>query len=142
MDAALNTLRQAGYTQATLWVLDTNARGRQFYEAGGWAPSGVTKQDGARGFLITELRYRRELEPIGGTSRRIGGTHAGSDLGPCFSWDAVITGTHWRDGRPVSWVRGLGRRRLDQCYKLVGRNLPMLRTEQWFALLLIVNGPS
>ena len=71
MDAALNSLRQAGYRQATLWVLDTNARARQFYEAGGWAPDGVTKQDDARGFPITEVRYRRELEPIGGTERRI-----------------------------------------------------------------------
>jgi GNAT superfamily N-acetyltransferase len=67
MDTALNTLCQAGYTQATLWVLDTNARARQFYEAGGWAPDGATKQDDARGFPITEVRYRRELEPIGGT---------------------------------------------------------------------------
>ena len=71
MDAALNGLRQAGDTQATLWVLDTNARARQFYEAGGWAPDGETKQDDARGFSITEVRYRREPEPIGGTERRI-----------------------------------------------------------------------
>jgi GNAT superfamily N-acetyltransferase len=71
MDAALNTLRQAGCTQATLWLLDTNARARQFYEAGGWAPDGATKQDDGRGFPITEVRYRRELEPIGGTERRV-----------------------------------------------------------------------
>ncbi len=70
MDAALNGLRQAGYTQATLWVLDTNAQARQFYEAGGWAPDGATKQDDPRGFPITEVRYHRELDPMGGTDPR------------------------------------------------------------------------
>ena len=70
LDAALNTQRQAGYTQATLWVLETNARARQFYEAGGWARDGATKQDDGRGFPITEVRYRRQLEPMGGTDPR------------------------------------------------------------------------
>ena len=63
MDAALDSLRQAGFTVATLWVLDTNERARRFYEAGAWVPDGATKQDDRRGFPVTEVRYRRELEP-------------------------------------------------------------------------------
>jgi GNAT superfamily N-acetyltransferase len=61
MAAALTGLAGAGYGQATLWVLDSNVRARRFYEAGGWAADGARKQDGSRGFPLTELRYRRPL---------------------------------------------------------------------------------
>ena len=61
MDSALDVLRQAGFSEATLSVLATNERARRFYEAGGWAPDGAAKQDDSRGFPITELRYRRQL---------------------------------------------------------------------------------
>lgn len=63
MDAALDSLRQAGFTVATLWALDANERARRFYEAGAWAPDGATKRDDRRGFPVAEVRYRRELEP-------------------------------------------------------------------------------
>jgi ribosomal protein S18 acetylase RimI-like enzyme len=63
MDAALDSLRQAGFTVATLWVLDANERARRFYETGAWVPDGATKEDDRRGFPVTEVRYRRELEP-------------------------------------------------------------------------------
>ena len=36
MDAAISRLREAGYADATLWVLDTNHRARRFYQRGGW----------------------------------------------------------------------------------------------------------
>ena len=61
MDSALDVLRQAGFSEATLWVLATNERARRFYEVGGRAPDGAAKQDDSRGFPITELRYRRQL---------------------------------------------------------------------------------
>ena len=61
MGSALDALRQAGFTEATLWALATNERARRFYEAGGWAPDGAVKRDDSRGFPITELRYRRRL---------------------------------------------------------------------------------
>jgi ribosomal protein S18 acetylase RimI-like enzyme len=35
MQQSLMVLGEAGYQQATLWVLDTNERARRFYEAGG-----------------------------------------------------------------------------------------------------------
>ena len=61
MTAALATLAVAGYTQATLWVLESNARARQFYTKGGWAQDGAVMQDDSRGFPISEVRYRRPL---------------------------------------------------------------------------------
>ena len=63
MDAARGGLRQAGFSEATLWALATNERARRFYEAGGWALDGATKEDNSRGFPLTEVRYRRDLDP-------------------------------------------------------------------------------
>src|SRR5262249_33894255 len=62
MDAALRRLTDAGYLEATLWVLDSNARARRFYEAGGWQPDRATKTDNSRGFPLLEIRYRRRLQ--------------------------------------------------------------------------------
>lgn len=61
MAAALAQLALAGYQQATLWVLDSNARARRFYEAAGFRPDGAVKDDESRGFRLTEVRYRRAL---------------------------------------------------------------------------------
>jgi GNAT superfamily N-acetyltransferase len=59
MDATLARMARAGFTQVTLWVLDSNVRARRFYEAGGWSADGGQKLDESRGFPITQLRYRR-----------------------------------------------------------------------------------
>jgi GNAT superfamily N-acetyltransferase len=64
MDAALDRLAGAGCTQATLWVLESNARARRFYEAGGWSADGAAKQDDSRGFPLSEVRYRRPLSSL------------------------------------------------------------------------------
>jgi GNAT superfamily N-acetyltransferase len=61
MVAALDTLAQASYCEATLWVLDTNTRARRFYETTGWHSDSAVKQDSTRGFDLTEIRYRRLL---------------------------------------------------------------------------------
>jgi GNAT superfamily N-acetyltransferase len=61
MDAALGCLAESGFGQATLWVLDANARARRFYEAGGWSADGARKLDETRGFPLAEVRYRRPL---------------------------------------------------------------------------------
>ena len=61
MDAALHRLADAGFTQVTLWVLESNVRARRFYEAGGWSADGTAKQDDSRGFPLSEVRYRRSL---------------------------------------------------------------------------------
>lgn len=66
MAAAVGRLAAAGFAHATLWVLDSNARARRFYEAGGWSADGAVKDDDSRGFVLTEVRYRRPLDGVRG----------------------------------------------------------------------------
>jgi RimJ/RimL family protein N-acetyltransferase len=63
MAAAVEHLADDGYSQVTLWVLESNARARRFYSRAGWAEDGAVKQDDRLGFPITEVRYRRQLPP-------------------------------------------------------------------------------
>lgn len=59
---AVDDLRQRGFNQATLWVLDTNQRARRFYEAAGWTPDGTSKIDDSHpGTTLHEVRYRITL---------------------------------------------------------------------------------
>jgi GNAT superfamily N-acetyltransferase len=52
-----DALRTQRFTRAMLWVLDTNARARRFYEAAGWRPDGGHKKEHLRGVEVTEVRY-------------------------------------------------------------------------------------
>jgi GNAT superfamily N-acetyltransferase len=61
MDTALKCLATAGYEEATLWVLTSNARARRFYARGGWTMDGAVQEDDSRGFIMVEVRYRRPL---------------------------------------------------------------------------------
>ena len=61
MAAALDRVGEAGFDQVILWVLDSNARARRFYEAGGWLADGAAKQDDSFGVPMTEVRYRKSL---------------------------------------------------------------------------------
>jgi GNAT superfamily N-acetyltransferase len=61
MGSAVSAMREAGFAQATLWVLAGNHRARRFYEAAGWSTDGATKQDDLRGFVLEEVRYRLTL---------------------------------------------------------------------------------
>ena len=54
-------LRDMGYNQATLWVLDENIQARSFYEKEGWNFDGTQKTVPRRGTPTTELRYRKNL---------------------------------------------------------------------------------
>lgn len=49
------------FREATLWVLDENARARRFYERLGWFFDGTTKDDDRGSFVLHEVRYRIEL---------------------------------------------------------------------------------
>ncbi len=49
------------FEQATLWVLDSNARSRAFYERQGWQPDGTVKPDTIGDTQVAEVRYRRPL---------------------------------------------------------------------------------
>jgi GNAT superfamily N-acetyltransferase len=66
MASAIDTLAQAGYKEATLWVLDSNTRARRFYGSAGWNSDDAVKVDTTRGFPLKEVRYRRM---IGGPAR-------------------------------------------------------------------------
>jgi GNAT superfamily N-acetyltransferase len=61
MAAAVDELRVLGFSEANLWVLDTNTRARRFYERAGWVADGVEKDEVWRGALIHEVRYTRTL---------------------------------------------------------------------------------
>jgi hypothetical protein len=61
MTGALERLAAAGFAQATLWVLGTNARARRFYEAAGWSADGMVRTEDFQGLRLTEVRYRRPL---------------------------------------------------------------------------------
>jgi GNAT superfamily N-acetyltransferase len=61
LERALAGLREAGFSRATLWVLETNRRARRFYESADWEPDGATKVDKRDGFQLHEVRYRRDL---------------------------------------------------------------------------------
>lgn len=61
--AALAELTDRGFESVALWVLDTNVRGRSFYEKGGFALDGATKPLVMGGAPLQEVRYRRKLTP-------------------------------------------------------------------------------
>lgn len=61
MERATEAFRAAGFRTATLWVLESNARARHFYEAAGWSPDGAHHLFEVGGEAIPELRYHRDL---------------------------------------------------------------------------------
>jgi GNAT superfamily N-acetyltransferase len=54
-------LRDAGNTEATLWVLQNNARATRCYEANGWSLDGATKQAMIADAPVAQVRYRTAL---------------------------------------------------------------------------------
>ena len=58
MDEVLAEIRASGATEATLWVVDANARARRFYEREGWEPTGETR---ATPLGPAELQYALQL---------------------------------------------------------------------------------
>jgi L-amino acid N-acyltransferase YncA len=63
MAGALDGLTERGFAEATLWVLETNTRARQFYETTGWVGDGTEKLEAIGTTRVTEIRYRRFLKP-------------------------------------------------------------------------------
>jgi GNAT superfamily N-acetyltransferase len=61
MHRAVESLDEAGFSTATLWVLDVNARARKFYEQTGWMTDGTTKEDQRGSFTLHEVRYATGL---------------------------------------------------------------------------------
>jgi L-amino acid N-acyltransferase YncA len=62
MSRVLEELVGAGYREAVVWVLESNRRGRSFYERWGWRPDGATKDEpNGDAPPLLDLRYRRRL---------------------------------------------------------------------------------
>ena len=61
MAKAEQLLADAGFTEACLWVLEDNARGRRFYETAGWDADGHAKTATIGGRGLVEVRYRKQL---------------------------------------------------------------------------------
>ena len=61
MLAAVNVLRDAGFAEAILWVLEGNERAQRFYEIGGWQLDGATKDIVIADIPLAEVRYRLTL---------------------------------------------------------------------------------
>ena len=58
--AAIDYMAETGFPAATLWVLETNARARSWYERLGWRATGERKTVYAPA-SIDDVRYRLEL---------------------------------------------------------------------------------
>lgn len=58
---ATKRLRTAGFESAMLWVLESNARTRRFYEAAGWRSDGSEKTEQMGDVTLREVRYRADL---------------------------------------------------------------------------------
>lgn len=58
MGPAVSDLHRRGFTDLTLWVLDSNERARRFYEALDWWPDGASKVEPRQDFDLHEVRYR------------------------------------------------------------------------------------
>ncbi len=54
---AVADLRERGYERAMLWVLESNARARRFYEAAGWRADGANKTEEWPGVVLHEVGY-------------------------------------------------------------------------------------
>ncbi|MGH9278155.1 MAG: GNAT family N-acetyltransferase [Acidimicrobiales bacterium] len=61
LHAAVRHLKELGFAEAVLWVLEENGRARRFYEREGWAGDGAVKEDQRPGFVLRQVRYRLQL---------------------------------------------------------------------------------
>ena len=59
--AAIEALREDGFTTATLWTATDNHRPRRIYERAGWRLDGTTRNRNVGGVAFEELRYRFRL---------------------------------------------------------------------------------
>jgi ribosomal protein S18 acetylase RimI-like enzyme len=59
IEAAMESARERGLAEVTLWVLTSNTSARAFYEARGFKTDGQTKTEQRPGFSVHEIRYRR-----------------------------------------------------------------------------------
>ena len=61
MAETVRRLRDGGFAEAILWVLEDNPRTRRFYEAAGWHADGGVKDETMLETPVRELRFRIAL---------------------------------------------------------------------------------
>ena len=62
VDATIESLREEGHTEMTLWVLRNNERGIKFYKAVGFEADGATRVMTRKNRTeLHEVRYRRSI---------------------------------------------------------------------------------
>ena len=61
MDSSLDRLRELGFREAILWVLDGNERAERFYRLAGWEREEIFQTEEFGGTPVREVRYRRSL---------------------------------------------------------------------------------
>jgi RimJ/RimL family protein N-acetyltransferase len=54
-------MRELGFREVVLWVLDDNPRARRFYEAAGWRADGQRRPIEVLGQTVPEVRYAKQL---------------------------------------------------------------------------------
>lgn len=59
--SAEEAMRDAGLTDALLWVIGENADARAFYERAGWRADGTERDESIGGRPVIEVRYRKTL---------------------------------------------------------------------------------
>jgi ribosomal protein S18 acetylase RimI-like enzyme len=62
MAEARRRLRESGFTDALLWVLDGNDRAARFYEREGWKADGARRVEHPYGVVSNVSRFRRALD--------------------------------------------------------------------------------
>ncbi len=62
-ERAVQELKARHFDPQVLWVVETNARARRFYEIAGWQPDGVTRTEAMPGFEVPAVRYRAPSAP-------------------------------------------------------------------------------
>ena len=62
MAVARSSLRELGFTRASLWVIEENERACRFYERDGWVLSGQTRLSEIEGVMTRQLEYICHLD--------------------------------------------------------------------------------
>jgi GNAT superfamily N-acetyltransferase len=62
--ACMARLRELGFSEAILWVLEGNERAEAFYRRMGWQQDGATQSEDHGGVMLHEVRYRRDLDDV------------------------------------------------------------------------------
>jgi ribosomal protein S18 acetylase RimI-like enzyme len=73
LNEAVQALTDFGFKSVTLWVLESNARGRHFYEQNGWVVEGKMKSEIHNNVTLREVRYKRDLNQEEAIPRRLMG---------------------------------------------------------------------